>query len=100
MKIGVVHPIVEDVLEAMPLTRGSDDLLYIEVCKRMADPHIMSMSFEKVLQYRANIGLPSMETVTRARRKIQENKANLRPTERVIEKRFENWKDVIDYATE
>lgn len=100
MRIGKVHPVVVDVLKAKPQTRGSDDLLYIEVIKEFADPHVLNMSFENVLKNRAIIGLPSMETVMRARRKAQERDEMLKPSEKIIERRFENWKDVREYASE
>lgn len=100
MRIGKIHPVVVDILQRNPLTRGSDDLLYIEVVRELADPHILSMSFEKVFQYRARLGLPSMETVMRTRRKAQERDESLKPSENIIEKRFENWKDVREYVSE
>jgi len=100
MRIGKIHPVVVDVLQNNASTRGDDDLLYIEVIRKLADPHILAMPFEKVFQYRARLGLPSMETVMRARRKAQERDESLKPSEDIIEKIFENWKDVREYASE
>lgn len=90
--------LVEDALINDPKLRDDDNLLYIHICKRI-NPIVIGMNFETVLTNRAHMGIPSMETVGRCRRKIQETHPNLRSSKKVEDARYEHYKEVMEYAS-
>ena len=63
-----METIVKTLLEEYPRTRGNDNALITGVFW-LIDPELMNMPFKEVLKTK---GLPSFESITRARRKIQE----------------------------
>lgn len=85
--------IVESVLAEHPDARDDDFRLYGWVCKRMC-PDVMDLSFKEVLWKSTKLGLPSYETVTRARRKAQETNPALRGKK--YKKRQERQADYIE----
>lgn len=94
-----VQDVVEDVLETEPYTRNSDTYLYAEVCKKI-NPDIAYMGFLYVFNNRADLGIPKMETVRRARQKLQAERDDLKASDSVTDSRYENWKTVKEYAVE
>jgi len=62
--------IVKYVMEQLPDTRNSDDLLYFHVCG-IINRTALSLSFCEVILHRKELGLPSYKSVERSRRKIQ-----------------------------
>lgn len=64
-----LETIVKTLLEDYPIMRGNDNALIAGVFW-LIDPELMKMSFKEVLKMK---GLPSFESITRARRKVQEN---------------------------
>lgn len=85
--------IVEDVMKKHADARDDDFRLYGWVCKRMC-PQIMNLQFKQVLWQNAELGLPSYETITRARRKVQEINPSLRGKK--YKKRQEKQTDYIE----
>lgn len=69
--------IVENVLRNHPDARDDDFRLYGWVCKE-TNPEIMDMPFKKVMWLSNSFDLPSYETITRQRRKLQEQIPELR----------------------
>lgn len=63
-----MESIVKALMEDYPSTRGNDNALIAGVFW-LIDPELMNMPFKEVLKTK---GLPSFESITRARRKIQE----------------------------
>lgn len=74
-KIYAVEPLVEEALRSNSATRGDNFLLYIAVLKNFIDP---KMSLEAVFENHKTLGIPSLETITRCRRKLQEKNPELR----------------------
>ena len=68
-KINTIHNKVLKILETNPDTRADDYVLILEVLKEYIDPN---MSSTTLLLHHAELGIPSIETITRARRKLQE----------------------------
>lgn len=68
---------VKMIMEKYPVTRDSDFKLYGFVCLLLC-PETLDMSFRYVLWNHAKLGMPSYESVTRARRKMQELYPHLR----------------------
>ena len=73
-KINTIHNKVLKILETNPDTRGDDYVLILEVLKEYIDPN---MSITTLLLHHAELGIPSIETITRARRKLQEKYPHL-----------------------
>ncbi|MCQ2369238.1 MAG: hypothetical protein MJ007_02040 [Paludibacteraceae bacterium] len=57
------------------------------------------MPFETVLMERKRLGFPNIESVGRCRRKIQEHNPLLRADKAVIDARYDNFKEVLDYVS-
>lgn len=74
---------VKQILEIYPQTRGDDVLLHYRYLRDFTPVRLSFATFKQLLY------IPSPESITRARRKIQASEANahLRPTKRVRHKR-------------
>lgn len=95
-KISIVEPIVEEALRINPNTRGDNFLLYIAVLKKYINPR---MSLEAVFENHKTLGIPSLETITRCRRKLQEKNPELRDS--VADKvRRTDEKEFVEYSRE
>lgn len=97
MKIKHVQELVEESLISDPNTRNSDKVLYISVVNKI-NPAILRMPMETVLLNEKNLNIPSIESVGRARRKIQEYNPLLRANKAVDNARYEQWKEYREYA--
>jgi hypothetical protein len=92
-----ITSVVKEVLEEKPDTRNSDDLLYINVCRRMS-PMALRQPFEMVFLQRNTLGVPKYESVRRSRQKIQEHHPELCGTDEVEGQRVLNEERVREYA--
>ena len=73
---------VEGILEKDRKARDSDSYLYLEVC-RQYNPIALNLSFDEVMRNLKTYGYPSIETVGRIRRKLQEEQPELRASQQV-----------------
>ena len=87
--------IVINILENCPAARDSDDKLYVEVCKANNE-NISKSSFEEVMLHRKEYNVPSYASVSRARRKAQEERADLIGTVKALRKGLEQ--EYVDFA--
>ena len=94
MQINSVHYKVLTVLEEVPSTRSSDKLLIEEVYDRYYG--VVNLPFWQVMESE----LPSFETITRCRRKIQQEREDLRGTKETENNRLDLQKDFIKYSQE
>jgi len=89
-----LNKIVTEVLFDYPGTRDDDNLLYIKVIDRI-HPGITKKTLEEVMPFLKSYKLPPFESVSRARRKIQELRKDLRGSEKVEDERrqqeFNYW---------
>ena len=92
--IKTMHNKVMSVLEEYPATRSSDKLLIAEVYRRFYGTY--KEPFYVVM---GRGDLPSLETITRCRRKIQEEHEELRAVDPVEKERINRQIDFIEYAT-
>lgn len=69
--------IVEKILRAIPATRDDDHKLYVWVVSKLK-PELMNEPFGRTFFDAISNGLPSYESITRARRKAQEKHPDLR----------------------
>lgn len=93
-KIYFIEPIVKEALTNNPQTRGDNFLLYNEVLKQYVDTR---HSFEFICEKHVELGIPSLETITRCRRKLQEKNPDLRD-KKSAELRQDIKQDYINYS--
>lgn len=91
-KIYLIEPIVEEALLTKPETRGDNFLLYNEVLSHFIDT---KMSLSDVFANHVILGIPSLESITRCRRKLQERNPELKANK---EARKAEEADFVDYA--
>ena len=94
--------IVENVLEEYEETRNDDNCLYLQIIKLYCvqrNIDIEGLSFEYFLLNQREMGFPSIESVGRCRRRIQETRADLCATESVRRKREAHKKRVLEYVS-
>lgn len=91
--IKTIHNLVLEILEARPDTRASDRLLIEAVYDRYG---VVNQPFWLVMES----DLPSFETITRCRRKIQQTREDLRAVGEVEKERIDRQLDFIEYARE
>jgi len=89
--------LVKDILKNDYKARESDNYLYVKVVSRV-NPQALSRPFDDVMYSLKSLGLPSFETVRRARAKIQAAHPELKGSERVQEFRKENEEVFREYA--
>lgn len=93
-----IEDIILPILKAEPTTRDNDATLYCAYL-RYACPSALGMRFEDVLTYRERLGIASIETVGRCRRRLQNKHADIRASARAEDDRYAKWKETRDYAT-
>lgn len=95
MRISKVHDMVLDVLQTRPSTRKSDALLHIELLQKYYGVEVSTRPYFLVVTDKA---LPSIESVGRARRKIQEMHPELRADGNTEAARMLKEEEYLDYA--
>lgn len=93
--------LVKDILKGCPEARNSDNILYIKVCENIGNEKgidIEKMSMPHFLLNLKDMGLPSIETVGRCRRKIVEQCPELAGNDAVQYGRAENEESFKRYA--
>jgi len=83
------------VLEDIPASRDRDEVLMLEVYKRRGID--IYAPFASVINARK---LPSFESISRMRRKAQEERIDLRPSVWASKKRSRRQKDLFDFLDE
>lgn len=96
-ELKTITAIVKDVLKHYPKARNSDEVLYLAVCSKISGM-CLDLPFWKVFMHRKEYGLPSYETVGRARRKLQETHPELAGNSTVEAQRTLNEEVFRDYA--
>ena len=96
-RIGQTNDLVKDILENIPETRNSDDLLYVNVVKRVS-PMLCQQPFSTVMLRRNEFKIPPFESVRRTRQKLQASYPELCGTDEVEAYRVMNEETVRNYA--
>jgi tRNA G37 N-methylase TrmD len=78
-----LYDLVKEILENHSQTRSSDKALIWEVLRRRSCLRADSLSEEGVLDYNGFTKAPTFESITRARRKVQEVHPELQAVEEV-----------------
>lgn len=79
-KIKIVEPLVKDILETDPEARKDNFILIAQVYYKL-NQDIGKLPFNLVMLGHKEFKLPSVESITRARRKLQSEYEYLRPDE-------------------
>ena len=92
-KCSILEPIVRDILTQYPETRDDDYLLILKVFDKFIDT--TNLSVEAVFKNHVQLQLPSLHSITRVRRKIQEIELF---SDKGKKRRKEEIKDYKEYA--
>jgi len=95
-KLRELEPVVKTVLENYPDSRKNDNILILRVLSAML-PEIAQMTFQSVMLCRSQLGLPVDESITRCRRKLQNDFPELRD-QHTTDLRVEEQEGYIKYA--
>ena len=99
MRIKDVKKRVLVILETKPQTRNSDNDLYYEMVREIVGPRKLSqMTAKDLLLKRKDYGLPTTESVRRARQKCQAEYPALSAVPRVTGFRVENELEYREFA--
>ena len=105
MELKKLSDLVTDLLKENEKLRGDDDLLYLAVVQKIhpywgngrINTDIKNAPIGEFFTMRKSAKLPTFESVTRCRRKVQEERPDLKPCEKIQEARtkreeeFYNW---------
>lgn len=89
--------LVKELLQDNVLARNNDDYLTLSVYSRI-NPEVVTRPLQFVLTNRKALGLPSLKSIERARRKLQRKYPELSANAIVEAFREQNEKDYIAYA--
>lgn len=92
-KLKLIEPLVEEALINNKKCRGDNFILYLEVLKKYID---LDLSIKDVFLNHDILGIPSLESITRARRKLQERNPELKDEASI--KREKEANAYVDYA--
>ena len=92
-----LEPRVQAVLEDFEDTRGDDAILYGRYIERYR-PDLSEVPATTLFRHHKEYQVPSYESVTRIRRKVQTKNFDLLPTEKTRQKRDKAEQDYKDYA--
>lgn len=98
-KIKKVEPLVKKVLEDNENARNDDFELILMVYTEINE-NAMFCPFYKVMRAHKAYGLPSMESITRCRRKLQSEYEHLKADNKIQEIRLDLEQEFIDYSKE
>ena len=101
MKLKELEKEVKELLRTVPQTRASDDLLYamlIENRLQGMGKSLQRISAHDYLLHYRKYGLPTIESVGRCRRKLQEKDESLKPAEDVVLHRKALENSFVKYA--
>lgn len=107
MELKKLKMLVIQTLKENEAVRGNDDLLYLEIIKKIhpywnngrITTDIQNASIGEFFTSRISAGLPSFESVSRCRRKLQEQYECLKPCKKVQESRKRQEEKFYNFAT-
>ena len=106
MEIIKLYDLVKKLLQEKEELRGDDDLLYLSVI-RIVHPHwnnahintnIENAPIGEFFKMRKSAKIPTFESVTRCRRKVQEERPDLKPCEKIQEARKEQEEEFYNFS--
>lgn len=97
MKQIKLEPIVHNALQTNKSTREDDHLLYVEVVYALR-PDLVNSNFLDVFKQVKVLKLPTFESVSRVRRKLQEKYEDLRGSRIIQVARAEKEAEFVEYS--
>ena len=103
MELKQLKEIVIETLKQFDFTRGDDDLLYLNVLIKLdakipTENLIVDMRLADFFTYRKRYGFPSFESVSRCRRKVQEERPDLKPCKKIQEARTKREEEFYKWS--
>lgn len=98
-----LNELVKDILRVNPLARDNDNFLYYKVIERVGGYKgidINSMPLPTFFKHSSFYGFPPYESVSRARRKVQSENAELRANEYVKQLRQEQERKYHEFYSD
>lgn len=80
--LDTLQKLVEEILETDTKARGDDAWLYLQVCK-VKNLDAVAQPFYIVMQMTKELGLPTFDSISRIRRKVQMEHEELKPSKQV-----------------
>lgn len=99
-KLYKVEELVEKVLREYPDSRNDNFILIYRVYREINEDLVLRELFFQVMLYHKEYELPSFESITRARRKLQNKYPELKPTKEVQELRDKEEMTFFDYGVD
>ena len=101
MELKQLKDIVIETLKQGETFRENDDLLYLTICVKLFSNRgsITNMTVSEFFTCRKRYGLPTYESVSRCRRKAQEENPALKPREAIQKGREVQQERFYDFAT-
>lgn len=94
----MIEELVKKILTKNPKTRNDDFELIVEYYYQLC-PDILNMKFSYVFLGHKELGLPSFESITRARRKVQAQHKEL-ASQKTLRKRQELCEEYKEYYSQ
>lgn len=100
MELNLLKDLVTETLKQGETFRENDDLLYLTICIKLFSNRgsITNMTVADFFTNRKKYGLPTFESVSRCRRKAQEENPALRPCERVQKAREYKREEIYHWS--
>lgn len=92
-----VYDKVVPLLKEYPSTRDSDGVLIATLDENL-NPLVKNMTYGEVMRNRSKLGLPTCESVRRARQKAFNENPELRPSDKVQQNREIMEQEYLDFA--
>ena len=101
MELKQLKDLVTETLKQGETFRENDDLLYLTICVKLFSNRgsITNMTVSEFFTCRKRYGLPTYESVSRCRRKAQEENPALRPREAIQKGREIQQERFYNFAT-
>jgi hypothetical protein len=100
MELNLLKDLVTETLKQGKTFRENDDLLYLTICIKLYSNRgsITNMTVADFFTNRKKYGLPTFESVSRCRRKAQEENPALRPCEKVQKAREYKREEIYHWS--
>lgn len=95
--MNTMYALVKNILEVDAKARENDMFLYLQVCK-LKNLDAVAMPFYIVMQKASELGLPAFESVSRARRKVQMEHEELKPSKGIQDIRSDYEQMFFEWA--
>lgn len=96
--LNTIYDLVKDILVIDTRARDDDMYLYVQFCKQRDCKEALKMPFYVVMEHSSEFGMPSYESVSRARRKVQSECPELRASEETKAARQEYEQMYLEWA--